>query len=206
LDNFFYKGQVWCNSLSYFLSCEDKTRRDKFEGINFFKPADGLVLTNVRTQEIQIIPAGLLSTINPSQVFVFCASTEFNDYLYNKFHAKGCVEICDLEAFTRRIRSQIMHQMPSIKNKTLLADTVVYYDHSAPPENRYAFPELIVMSKTKYFEDEKEYRFAFSRDKNAFEQNKIRYSITKNILQSDNQIHFKEIKLGDLSDICKIIR
>jgi len=99
-----------------------------------------------------------------------------------------------------------MHQMPSIKNKTLLADTVVYYDHSAPPENRYAFPELIVMSKTKYFEDEKEYRFAFSRDKNAFEQNKIRYSITKNILQSDNQIHFKEIKLGDLSDICKIIR
>ena len=49
-DRFVNLGEVYFNSLSYFLSCEDASRRDNTENANLYKPADGLQITKVDSQ------------------------------------------------------------------------------------------------------------------------------------------------------------
>lgn len=206
MRSFIDKGEVMFNPLSYFLSCEDKSRRDEFEGANWYMPPDGLVLTNVETKQNIIFNGGFASQIDSNRVFIFCASIEFSELLYKKFGSIGCVEILDLEKFKRLIRSQVKHRMLSIKNKECLVGEVSYYNPELPSGTRYACPDQIIMSKRICYSYEKEFRIAFAQDKNAFAVDKPQYSLTRNFLSHSVEARGKKLILGNLSTITKVIR
>ena len=194
------------NPLSYFLSCEDESRRDYLEDSNIYKPSDGLQITLTRTQQKLTDHRALISKVkNPNSVFVFCTSTENSDYLYKKFSAVGCVEILNLDAFKKRILRVIKKPIHNIKNQTLLADSVSYYDHEQESGTRHACPDQIIMSKLTNFSKEKEFRFAFAKAKNAFDVNNVNYSLSHEIVPSNSAGNGKKLTLGGLTDIVRII-
>lgn len=60
------------------------------------------------------------------------------------------------------------------------------------------------MSKTDEFSHEKEYRFAFAVDKDAFDVDNVSYSLAYDVESPTYTIDYKVIRLGNLSDICRI--
>jgi hypothetical protein len=207
LESFARKGEVMFNTLLYFLSCEDEARRDYLEDSNIYRPSNGLQITLTKTQQKLTDPRALISKVkNPHRVFIFCSSTENSDYLYKKFSAVGCVEIFNLNEFKKRVLRAIKQPIHNIKNQTLLADTVSYYDHEQESGTRHACPDQIIMSKLMNFSEEKEFRFAFAKDKNAFDVNNVDYLLSSGIVPSNLAGNGKKLTLGDLTDIVRVIR
>lgn len=195
------------NTLSYFLLCEDEARRDYLEDSNIYRPSDGLQITLTKTQQKLIDPRALISKVkNPHRVFVFCTSTENSDYLYQKFSAKGCVEILDLNEFKKRISRVMKKPIHNIKSTTLLAGNVSYYNHEQESGTRHACPDQIIMSKLISFSQEREFRFAFAKDRNAFDVNNVEYSLSSGIVLSNLVGNGKKLTLGNLTDIVRVIR
>src|SRR5690606_811202 len=94
LRKFMERGEVYINSLSYYLTCESESRRDPSEDANIYAPESGLVITNQTTGMTFTVPAQLISKVGGAdRIFVFCASTQLSDHLYRKFAAAGCVRI-----------------------------------------------------------------------------------------------------------------
>lgn len=206
---FLERGEVYFNSLSYFLSCEDKNRRDAVEDSSLYRPAEGLEITKAFSQTF-LDPRTLISKVKrPERVFVFCTSTELNDNLYKKFHANACIEISNLEEFNRRLIVALHKKMKlgTVKNGTLLSGAVDYYHHEDEPGIRHACPDQIIMSKIAdpFFTIEKEYRFAFAKDKNSFDVNNVDYFLTSQIPPFTGQHTHQIFTLGNLSDICRIV-
>lgn len=200
------KGEVFFNTLSYFLSCEDLARRDANEGTNIYKPPDGLEVTNVTTNQKFKDHRGLISRIkHPERVFVFCTSLELSDNLFKKFSASGCAEISDVKELSNRISRHLRRSAHKIKNKEILSGRVEYYNFGDKPEARYACPDQIIMSKSENFSDEKEYRIAFAKDANAFEVNNVDYYLSNSLTSYIKIGKPKKLSLGDLTDIAKFV-
>ena len=77
-ENFISKGEVYFNSLSYFLSCEEVSKRDLYEDVNVYKPVNGLQVTNVNSHEKFVDPRTLISRLNKPIEFCICTSTVLN--------------------------------------------------------------------------------------------------------------------------------
>ena len=61
------------------------------------------------------------------------------------------------------------------------------------------------MSKQSHlFSVEKEYRFAFAKDINAFEVNNVDYSMASEVPPFIGQHPHQILRLGDLTDICRV--
>jgi hypothetical protein len=214
-ENFISKGEVYFNSLSYFLSCEEVSKRDPYEDVNVYKPVNGLQVTNVSSHEKFVDPRTLISRLNnPHRIFVFCTSAVLNEQLWKKFNSVSCVEITNTEKFRERIAKAIVKPILRLKNKTLLAGEVEYFDSQQEPGTRHACPDQIVMSKVdrysdekkiERYSDEKEYRFAFAIDKDAFAVNNVSYSLAYDVGSPNYSLDKRIIVLGNLSDICRIV-
>jgi hypothetical protein len=87
----------------------------------------------------------------------------------------------------------------------LLQGDVDYYKEENEPGVRHACPDKIIMSKVHRFSDEREYRYAFALDKNAFQVNNVDYSLSNDVTISNTVGRPRILKLGNLLDICKII-
>lgn len=204
LESFYRRGEVMFNTLSYFLAIEDDGRRDETENLNIYSPAGGLICTNVRTKEQTVLPAALISKIpRADRIYIYCTSTEYSSKKYRDFKAIGCAEIADAEEFRKRIERAIRQPHHNMKNKSVLAGKVEYYDPQLPPGARYAFTDMIVMAKPKKYADEAEYRFAFSKDKDAFSA-PIDYTISTMLPSPVHAGKGKLLYLGDLSDIIEL--
>lgn len=208
LQSFLENGEVYFNSLSYFLSCDDESRRDKNEDVTLYRPKSGLVGNHVTTARPFTLPAHhLISRVNASDsIFVFCTSAEVSIRLYQKFNAEGCIEISNLEEFKERLQAKINEFVDGGygANRTLLAGHIEYYDSTESPGARHACPDRIVMAKTDYFSDEAEFRFAFAKDQNAFDVNNVRYSISSELDTPNVANHHLTLRLGSLTDICQV--
>ena len=91
LENFLQKGEVFFNTLSYFLSCEDLSRRDISEDANVYMPSKGLEISITATNQKLKDQRGLISRVKrPDRIFVFCTSLELSENLFRKFCAAGC--------------------------------------------------------------------------------------------------------------------
>ena len=202
-------GEVYFNSLSYFLTCEDSARRDITEPLNVYRPDSGLKINITDSEKTLTDQRFLISQIkNPHRVFIFCTSLEFSGHLQKKFDASGCVEIYDLSEFKKRLQKALIYKsrLGLIKNKTLLSDKIQYYEVKNEPKARHACPDQIIMSKPfDDFSDEKEYRFAFSRDKDAFNVNNVQYLLSPQIPLTTWPNSHQVLRLGSLRDICKIV-
>ncbi|MES2802461.1 MAG: hypothetical protein V4654_08225 [Bdellovibrionota bacterium] len=209
LESFIEQGEIFFNSLSYFLSCEDESRRDTTEDACIYIPEKGLITHNKTTgKSFTLTNQKFISQVNrANHIFVFCTSTTFDDQLSKKFQAPGCVEILDVSAFKDRMQAAVeeLYDAKELQNKTLLSGQIDYYDPANPPGTRHACPDQIVMSKPKSFLDEQEYRFAFAEHADAFDVNNVRYFLSNTIQPSTKTDNYKILKLGSLTDICRII-
>ncbi|NBX02476.1 MAG: hypothetical protein EBR02_00130 [Alphaproteobacteria bacterium] len=96
--------------------------------------------------------------------------------------------------------------MGTIKNPTLLSGAVDYYSHENVPGTRNSCPDQIIMSKLiAPFFSEKEYRFAFAKDKNAFDVNNLNYLLTHQMQPFVGKHAHQVITVGNLSDICRVV-
>jgi hypothetical protein len=199
----FINGEVYFNSLSYFISTEDESRRDKGENLNVYEPDGGLKITKTTGGKI-ILPASLISRVsNPQNYYIFCVSKVRNRKLYKDFNAAEIVKIHNLVEFRKRMKRAIvrLRQKCIIKNDTLLDGPVEYYSVEGLPGTRYACPDEIIMAKLNLFEYQKEYRFAFAKRKNAFVVDNVDYGIENKKLYREYPISNQVLNLGDLSDI-----
>ena len=208
-NDFLNQGRIYFNSLSYFLTCEDKQRQDRTEHTNLYKPSDGLKVTTVNPQQTLIDERALISTVRrPDRIFVFCTSTEYSKALIERFNASGCVEILDLTEFRKRLQTALDKKirLGIVKNKTLLSGNIDYYDSESEPGARHACPDKIIMSKPiQPFSIEKEYRFAFAKDKNAFDVNEINYYLAHQAPPYVGQNAHQTLEVGKLTDICRVL-
>ncbi len=206
LDGFLKNGEVFFNTLSYFLSCKDPARRDETEDSNIYKPADGLQITLTERQQQLVDHRGLISKVkNAHRIFVFCTSLELSEELSKKFCSVGCVEIFDIEEFKIRLKKRIKSPAHNIKNKELLSGKVDYYNLAQESDTRHACPDQIIMSKIEHFSDEKEYRIAFAKDANAFAVNNIDYYLANSPIPSSKEGIPKKLILGNLTDIARVV-
>ncbi len=208
LQSFLENGEIYFNSLSYFLSCDDDSRRDRSEDVTLYRPKSGLVGNIVTTGKPFALPAQqLISRVNASDsIFVFCTSAEFSVRLYQKFNAEGCIEISNPDEFKERLQAKINELVDGGNgaNKTLLAGRIEYYDSAESPGARHACPDQIVMAKPDHFSDEAEFRFAFAKDQNAFDVNNVQYSISSELDAPNAASRHLSLRLGSLTDICQV--
>ena len=209
MEEFLQDGLVYFNSLSYFLSCEDPSRKDSEEDTYVYRPNVGLRVHNLTTKkEFILFDMQINSKVtNPHQIFIFCASIKLNKVLYEKFKSKGCVEIFRSDVFKERIQSQIdiLYGQKILGCNQLLSGPVDYYSCNDEPGVRHALPEKIIMQKSadKYGE-EGEYRFALAEDCNAFAVNNVKYFLSTKSVSTSTPPNHKILRLGPLLDICRV--
>lgn len=206
-NQFLDHGEIYFNSLNYFLDCEDEARRDPNEDVSIFSPKNGLTIKKERTNAPFQKNEPFVSAVrNPHRIFVYCTSTQKSPQLLKKFGATSVVKINDVEEFIRRMKVQLNNPLRRISEKQFLHGRVQYYDVETPPGTRWALPDEIVLSKTDYFSIEKEYRFAFALDKKAFVPYNIETTIGSKMDTRNKQKHHRILRIGNLRDICEILK
>jgi hypothetical protein len=201
-DEFLFRGKVLFRPRSYFLACEDESRRDSTEASNIFAPEDGLKITKLNYNENLTLDIQLISSIpNPDQVFIYCSSTQFSAALFERFNAVYCIKI-NRKKFECRVKE---HLQKNFKYKFVYAGKAIdYYDPALPPDTRHADPERIVFSKPKHFEIESEFRFTFSQNPDAFNVNNVSCVLTNNHSRPTSNIPGNDffLEIGNVERCC----
>ena len=200
------EGAVLFRTLSYFRDYEDaQVRGDEFEGTKLYRPANGLEVTLVATQEKVILPHSFESSAHEDDIFVFCLSTILSQELATQFKTNVCVEIRNPALFISKIRGALSRR-PSIKNKMLVHGEVKYYEPHEPPIVDWALPERIAMSKLEGFRPQQEYRIAFSVN-GAFDVENTRLQLVAPGTRRPKRATAypeRQFKLGSISKICRV--
>ena len=200
------EGAVLFRTLSYFRDYEDaQVRGDEFEGTKLYRPADGLEVTLVATQEKVVLPHSFESSAHEDDIFVFCLSTILSQELATQFKTNVCVEIRNPALFISKIRGALSRR-PSIKNKMLVHGEVKYYEPHEPPIVDWALPERIAMSKLEGFRPQQEYRIAFSIN-GAFDVENTRLQLVAPGTRRPKRATAypeRQFKLGSISKICRV--
>ncbi len=208
VDPLLREGAVLFRTLSYFRDYEDaQVRGDEFEGTKLYRPALGLEVTLVATQQKVTLPHSFESSAHEDDIFVFCLSTVLSQDLARQFKTNTCVEIKNTALFVSKIRGA-MSRRPSIKNKMLVHGEVNYYEPREPPIVDWALPERIAMSKLECYRPQHEYRIAFSVN-GAFEVENTRLRlVAPGERRAPRATEYPEriFKLGNVSKICKVHR
>jgi hypothetical protein len=154
----FLDGEMLFRTLSYFRDYEDaNVRKDQNEGISRFRPAAGLVGYNHTQGRSFTLPHHAFeSSAKADEIFVFCASTVFEENLRARFEAAVCVEITNIAAFCDRVKAALP------PTATFFGRRVKYYRPTDAPEARWALPDLIATSKFDDYAWQWEYRLIFS--------------------------------------------
>jgi hypothetical protein len=200
----FLGGQVRFQSLSYFRDYEEQgVRGDKNEGTAIFRPDGGLVITN-HTQRKILNPANSAfeARANQNEIYVFCTSKVLNDEMRTSLQARVCVEILRIQTFFTRLRNGLR-----LRPGTVLRNGPVdYYDPAEGGSPRWAFPEMIALSKTQDFDWQHEYRFVFGTA-DALEFEKASYRVVIGEPKDIPKITEHEpytVKCRTLRDICTL--
>jgi len=172
------EGEVFFNSLSYFKNYEDgQIRGDKLEGERLYEKPEGIEITVVSDNNRRLSASKVQFSANIDNFFVYCLSTELSQELMNRFNAAACIEILNPKKFISKIRK--------VLQLSVLAGEISYYLPTDEPGIEWQ-QERIVLSKTKTFDWQKEYRLAFSQP------------------QQETIAANRSIKLGNLSKICRV--
>lgn len=201
--DFVEKGKVLFRTLSYFMNTEHSEITDKYEGTLKYKPTGGLLITDSKTGQKQILPHAFESSTKADEIFIFCTSTTLSKDLFHKFRRSACVEITDVVEFRSLLNKALSHGRKK-HPPNLLENHIQYYKETDKPAENWALPEQIIFRKLFTFSDEKEYRFAFSMtDALKFQNTSV--TLTTEDRASNMLKHpERELTLGSLAQICKV--
>jgi hypothetical protein len=198
-------GELLFRSLSFFLACEQEQRGDKLEGIREYEPVAGLEITRQTGERFTLSGAFRSSVKYPDRIFVFSTSMLLSADLAVAFQCDACVEIMDISKFVARLKTALRRE-PRVKLRTLIHDNVTYYDPRDPPEEVWALPDRIAMHKSVAFENQKEYRFAFSTKADAWGFENVNVAIYRGEETKFQNVEYPKmlLKLGPMKDYARI--
>jgi hypothetical protein len=204
--SFLKEGKVYFNTLAYFINCEEAQLRDETEDALVYRPKGGLEINNLTTGRSLKLNAGLISKVrHPGRIYVFCTSLIKSKALVQRFNAPYCVEIFDVEEFSRRLRMKFKNPIERMRHQKLLCGQIEYKTQSNQGGTDHALPEKIIYSKPPEFQIEAEYRHAFTKDKAGFDAYQVEYSLGNFEPTKLENSAPRIIRLGDLRDICRLV-
>ena len=159
VDDFVGAGKILFRNLTYFRQCEDDGRGDLYEGRHVDRPGGGVKITNTSTGQTLTGDYAFVNSANTESIYVFCASTRFDPYLYDVFDADACVEICSPRQFVSDCRAA--------KERTWFLEhgLVEYYDEKEPASRDIKDPKHLPFFKPQSFESQSEYRIVLASPK-----------------------------------------
>jgi hypothetical protein len=206
----FLGGVLYCNPLQFFLKLDSEgIQGDDFEGIASFQPADGLQISNI-TQGTTFSLNGhrLESSLEEKEIYICCFSTALNERIASAFKAVACIEITDVPAFCKLASKAlpINFYLPTVYSSPRIGHKVRYYNPRNPPNNLWACPELIAISKRTSYAWQQEFRLVFGSEM-AFEFESADYRLTSGLRPAflpNTTRDAVKLELGSISKICKV--
>jgi len=204
---FINKGQMLFRTLAYFRALEfDEERGDPNDGELNFRPDNGLQLTKEDGSVVAMPGWRFVSSGSPSDMFVFCASTELSEKIAKKL-GPFCVEIFDPVFLVAKLRARLRIRS-QFDARNVYFKTVDYRDLNAEPKADWALPERMAFIKPKEFEDQQEFRFVIGK-KRVFDVQNVEIKLQKgdailDVNETDSAPFF--LNLGQLNDKGRIHR
>lgn len=158
---FINRGELLVRPLSYFRAQEDEgVRGDRRDGVLTYAPEGGLKLNMEDGRVVTLEGSSFNSSVQQSDVFVFCASNQLSSELAGKF-GRYCVEM-DADCIVRRLR-QRAHATSDFDYEQIVSGKVEYRPHEKEPGTDWALPEKLVLIKPEVFAWQDEFRIAIAR-------------------------------------------
>jgi hypothetical protein len=202
----FLDGNVFCQTAAFFRDYEDAVAQqiigDEYEGTRLYRPLNGLEINNLTQNQSFTLDIGMECSTKAHEIYIFCMSLSFTNFLKKEFNAVACVEILDPRAFIRRWLNALPEEAKQRGNH--VARRVRYYKPEDVPGNVWALPDLIITTKLKRFAHQNEYRLAYTTT-DAFSFENCSYQLVNRKARPlpKPEEHFRNtLELGDLRDIC----
>jgi hypothetical protein len=203
----FLEGNVFCQTASYFRDYEDaearQVRGDEYEGTLVYRPAGGLQVNNVTNGTSGPLQMGMECLVKGRDIYICCLSRSFDDVLLREFKAVACVEIVGPREFISRWENALPAE--ARRKEQHVARRVKYYNREDLPGNVWALPDLIITTKLKRFEYQKEFRLAYTST-DAFGFENCDYRLVDRIarpLPKPEEHRCQTLELGNLRSICR---
>lgn len=149
-------------TLAYFRALEfDEERGDPNDGELNYQPENGLQLTKEDGSIVAMPGWRFVSSGNPSDMFVYCASSEISEEIAKKL-GSFCVEIFDPVSLVAKLRAKLRIRSQFDAQK-IYFQTVDYRDLNAEPKADWALPEKMAFIKPREFEHQQEFRFVIGK-------------------------------------------
>ena len=153
------KGELMMQPLSHFRGREaDGVRGDPRDGVLTYAPHGGLVMNMEDGRVITLEGGSFNSSVNQSDIFVYCASNRLSADLAERF-GPFCVEIPDPDLLVRRLKGRA-HPTSQFDYEQLVCGKVDYREQGREPGVDWALPERLVLIKPEDFAWQDEYRIA----------------------------------------------
>jgi hypothetical protein len=200
------KGELMMQPLSHFRGIEaDGIRGDPKDGILTYAPEAGLVLNMVDGRTITIDGGSFNSSVNQSDIFVYCASNKLSADLAAKF-GPFCVEIPDPDLLIRRL-SMRANPQSQLDFGQIVSGNVDYRERSKEPGVDWALPERLVLIKPEDFAWQNEFRIAVGKRSTMVPEN---VGLTIQTGQADPVLEPVPgplfLKVGVLTDLVRLHR
>jgi hypothetical protein len=210
LENFL-QGLLYCSSLQHFLRIEhDGVQGDAFEGIASYAPVGGLQINKLSPQRSSFTLQGhrLESSLERKEIYICCFSTLLSEKIAQRFKSIACVEVLDVPKFCNLASLALPGNLmvPKISSSPRIGYRVRYYDHTDPPANLWACPDLISISKQKGFSWQQEFRLVFGAE-GSFDFESADYRIIsrpKPLYKNTASRPAVILEVGNVSAICKV--
>lgn len=195
-EDFITQGKVLFGSLTKYINAENASIADLYEGRRKYATQNKLKVTQ-GDKTLADYNFSFESYVNTNDIFAFCTSYSSDTY-FREYNT--CIEITDHKHFAERIIKSFKKRKISFHH-----GKVHYYTENDPLYSDWALPEKISFSKLHRFNNEKEYRFVFCLT-DALEFGRTKQILTTaQPLRGQNNYPERILKLGNLSELCKII-
>lgn len=209
------RGEMMWSTLTWFRHQEDPSRGDVFEATRRNFPPEGQGVTRLerdgRPDREEFHFEGHGTEWRPAQshhIFIYSMSLDPRLDLGDPA-TNATVEIFDPLVLLERVRSSLGRHR-SAKPGTLIHRAVCYYDDVDELGPIHSLPDRLAASKQKRHAWQQEYRLAFGIRADVFDFDHVEGRLLGSDVTSPNhvldpQCHRMRLRVGALSDCCRIL-
>jgi hypothetical protein len=208
-------GEMMWSTLTWFRNQEDPSRGDVFEATRRNFPPGGQGVTRLkragRPEREQLHFNGHGTEWRPVQshhIFIYSMTLDERMKLHDPA-VDAMVEIFDPGVLVERVLLALGRHR-SARANTLIHRAVSYYDDVDDLGPIHSLPDRLAASKRSTHAWQREYRFAFGTRADVFDFDHVEGSLLSSdvipsILVLDPQRHRMRLRVGALSDCCRIL-